>query len=127
VAEEREAGEMVELDANGNNFAPIMAPKLISDYARISTLDISFILREKHWRLHPAQKAMVENTAINVSVVNSEEIKKPLDAFLADRDMTLFGVPVWTDAEMPEDEIRFENDKGGVIARIFNLAKPEGF
>ena len=118
---------MVELDANGNNFAPIMASKLISDYARISTLDISFILREKHWRLHPAQKAMVENTAINVSVVNSEEIKKPLDAFLADRDMTLFGVPVWTDAEMPEDEIRFENDKGGVVARIFNLAKPEGF
>lgn len=72
------------------------------------------------------RKAMVENCAINLTVVEKKPTTEEEVQFVPSCDMTLCGINVLVDPKMADDviELRFGSE---VIGKITNLALPAGF
>lgn len=69
---------------------------------------------------------MVENCAVNVTIVEKKPMTEEEVQLVPSCDMTLCGVNVLVDPKMPEDgiELRYGSE---VVGRITNLALPVGY
>jgi hypothetical protein len=107
-------------DANGAAITPTLARRTMAD---------AFAAHHSagKWAMRIEQRCAIENLAITAQVVHEEEIKGALDRHLADRDMTLCGLPIDVDERIPFDEIELRDKSGLTISRIKNLAVIKNF
>lgn len=73
-------------------------------------------------KAHPAQTICVAELYVSVELVDPDALEHEM---MSPRPMTVAGIPLRVDRSMPEDEIRYYDDKDRLIAEIVNLGKPE--
>lgn len=105
---------MIEIDANGSAFNPLMARQVVNRLMR-ENLEVESVA------MHPEQLAAVLNCYVSVTIAHvdgAEELS--LDKL---PPMTLMGRPIAQSDSIPPNMIKFKDSKGQEIAALINLGR----